>query len=206
MNQAYIIVIIGILIVTIGCNQPKKTTSLPYLGQSEMANGDKVNHKIPDFEFMDQDSNIVNNASLSDFIYVTDFFFMHCPSICPKVMKQMLRLYDKYHMNPHIKFVSHTLDPKRDTPPLLKQYAKNLGVEHSKWLFLHGSKEKIFDINDAYFVVAFEDADAPEGIEHSGKIILVDKDGHVRGFAEGTDPEDVTDFMADVDYLLSTYE
>lgn len=130
---------------------------------------------------------------------------MSCPSICPKVKKQMLRIYDRYENQDIVKLVSHTIDPKRDTPDRLKQYANNLNVDSNKWLFLTGDQDEILDIADAYFVTAMEDDNAPGGFDHSGKILLVDTKGHIRAFADGTDPKSVDDFFDDIDRLLYEY-
>lgn len=178
---------------------------LPKLGRTTTnAAGEEVPHKVRSWTFYNQDSVEVTSASLSGQPYLADFFFTSCPSICPKVTKQMLRIYD--HYDGRIKLVSFSIDPKRDTPAKLQRYANNLEVESSKWLFLTGDKDFTLDLADDYFVAAFEDPDAPGGFDHSGKIILVDGDGHVRSFAEGTDPDDVTDLFADIDLLLKDYE
>ena len=193
------------ILLIVSCSAPLRPP-LPILGEREVIGTDTIYHTIPEFSFMDQTENIVTNQSLSDYIYLTDFFFMSCPSICPKVMQQMLRIHDEFKDNNKVKLVSFTLDPKRDTPEKLKQYAENLGVSHNKWLFLHGDKDKVYDINDEYFVAAYEDEEAPGGINHSGKIILVDTKGHVRSFGEGTDPEDVDKLIDDIKFLLQEYE
>jgi len=182
-------------------NQP-----LPILGRTIVEDGVTIQHQIPDFALRNQDSTIVTNADLANHLYISDFFFMSCPTICPRVKKQMLRLYDEYKTNDEIKFVSHSVDGERDTPAALNTYAKNLGVDTKQWMFLTGERGAVIDIADDYFVAAFEDADAPGGYDHSGKIILVDKDRHVRAFCEGTDPDDVTDFFNDVEKLLDEYK
>ena len=189
----------------IACSEtPNKT--LPIIGQYEIVDGDTIYHQIPQFEFVNTDSQTVSNSDFKDNIYLADFFFVHCPSICPKVKKQMLRIYDKYEDNDMVKLVSHTIDPKRDTPEKLKKYAQKLDVNTDKWIFLSGEKEALLDIADDYFVAAMEDPEAPGGFDHSGKIILVDKKGHVRSFAEGTEPDDVTRLLEDIDTLLKEYE
>ena len=198
----FVIFLIGIVIVS--CKE--KEEPLPIIGRIQVIDGDTLFHSIPDFEFINQDSQSVNNKTLEPFIYISDFFFMSCPSICPKVKKQMLRIYDKYEGHPMLKIVSHTIDPKRDTPERLKQYANNLDVNTSQWIFLTGIKDSLLGIADDYFIVAYEDADSPGGFDHSGKIILVDTKRHIRAFAEGTDPEDVDLFMRKIDNLLSEYE
>jgi len=179
---------------------------LPILGQTKILKGDTVHHKIPPFLFLDQDSSEVTNKTLSSNLYIADFFFMSCPTICPKVKKQMLRIHDRYIDNDKIKLVSHTLDPKRDTPHRLKQYAENLGVKKDKWLFLCGEKSMVFDLAGSYYVTARADPDAPGGFDHSGKILLVDTNGHIRAFAEGTDRDDVTEFFGAIDRLIREYD
>lgn len=175
---------------------------LPYLGFTEFIDGDTIHHKIPDFHFFNQDGQAITNKSFNDQVYIADFFFIHCPAICPKVRQQMLRIYERYDDDQRVKLVSHTLDPERDTIEALHKYAEKIEVNSAKWHFLTGEKDDIYDMADQYFVPAFEDPDAPGGFDHSGKIILVDTDRHVRGFAEGTDPESVTKFFATIDQLL----
>ncbi|MBT8231641.1 MAG: SCO family protein [Saprospiraceae bacterium] len=192
------------LIYLISCSVDQQ--KLPILGRMNIEGTDTILHKIPKFNFINQDSNYVTNQDLEPYIYVSDFFFISCPSICPLVKKQMLRVYEKYKDNPKIKMVSHTIDPKRDTPKKLSKYAEKLKIDTDKWMFLTGDKGEILDIADDYFVAAFEDADAPGGFDHSGKIILTDTKGHIRAFAEGTDSDDVTDFLKDIDLLLKEYE
>jgi len=177
-------------------------TSLPYLGFTEIVDGDTLHHKIPDFLFFNQDGQTITNKSFTDQIYIADFFFIHCPAICPKVRQQMLRIYERYNDDDRVKLISHTLDPERDTIKALHNYAKKIEVSSAKWHFLTGEKNDIYDIADQYFVPAFEDPDAPGGFDHSGKLILVDQNRHVRGFAEGTDPESVSQFFNTIDQLL----
>lgn len=189
-----------VLLFSISCSTEEKP--LPYLGFTEIVNGDTLYHKIPEFSYLNQDGQVVSNESYADQIYIADFFFVHCPSICPKVTQQMLRLHDRYIDDPRVKLVSHTLDPKRDSIPVLKAYADKIDVKSKQWDFLLGKEDETLEIADEYFVPAFKDPDAPGGFDHSGKLILVDKDRHVRGFAEGTDPESVTSFFKTIDQLL----
>lgn len=198
-----VILAITIIIAFSSCQQ--ESQPLPKYGFSDVVDGDTLHHKIPDFEFVNQENKLVDNESLSDFIYVSDFFFRNCPTICPKVKKQMLKIYDKYEDDPMVKFVSHTIDPKRDTVEALKVYAEKLGVDHDKWFFLTGDKDEIYDIADDYFNIAIEDSSVPGGFDHSGKIILTDKEGHIRAFCEGTDPESIPQFIKDVSTLLDEY-
>ncbi len=184
----------------------KSNPKLPKIGNFIVENGDTIFHKIPPFSFVNQDSAVVTNESLSSQVYITDFFFTSCPSICPKVMKNMLTVYEEFKDNHQVILVNHTIDPKRDTQAHLKAYATNLGVNHDRWYFLTGDKDELLDIADDYFVAALEDPEAPGGFDHSGKIILVDREGHVRAFCEGTDEEEVKQFIPKVKQLLKEYE
>ncbi len=193
------------VIASLSACKQTNTTPLPKIGHIEIVDGDTIYHKIPAFHFISQDDEIINNKSLASNLYITDFFFMSCPSICPKVKKQMLRIYKRYEQQDLIKLVSHTIDPKRDTPDRLKQYAENLNVNTNKWLFLTGDQDEILDIADDYFVAAMENEDAPGGFDHSGKVLLVDTKGHIRAFADGTDPKSIDGFFQDIDRLLYEY-
>ena len=194
--------LIPLLILTfVSCKT--EPTEFPYLGKHQVAaDGTETKHKIRPFTYHNQDSIKVTNESFAGQPYIADFFFTSCPSICPKVTKQMLRLYE--HLDGrNVPLVSFTIDPKRDDVAKLNLYARNLEVSSDRWHFLTGDKDFTLDLADDYFVAAYEDPDAPGGFDHSGKIILVDGDGHVRAFAEGTDPEDVSDFIKDVDRFIN---
>lgn len=184
------------------CQEMAKPQPLPILGEREIVNGDTVYHTIPDFEFINQDSQAITNETLGDLAYVADFFFISCPTICPKTTKQMLRIHDHFKADGRLKLVAHTIDPKRDDVAALGRYAKNLGVSSDKWHFLTGEKDKLFEIADDYFSIAIEDADAPGGFDHSGRLILIDKNGRIRSFCDGTDPGDVDRFINDIQILL----
>lgn len=176
--------------------------SLPILGEREVVNGDTVYHKIRDFAFLNQDSQVITNATFGGKIYVADFFFISCPTICPKTTRQMLRLYERFKEEDKVILLAHTVDPKRDGVAALSKYAGNLGVSSSKWHFATGDQDALYEIADDYFSVALEDPDVPGGFDHSGRFILVDPNRHIRSFCDGTDPADVDRFMADIENLL----
>lgn len=193
-----------ILLSLNGCKT--ETATLPYLGQTITENGKEIHHKVGLFSHYNQDSVLMTNKDFANYIYVADFFFTSCPSICPKVAKEMLKIYEAVKSDTLVKLVSFTIDPKRDDPKKLKLYADNLGVDHKKWYFLTGDKDETLELANTYFVAAFEDADAPGGFDHSGKILLVDKDGHIRSFSEGTDPENTPKIIADIKKLSDEYK
>ena len=115
----------------------------------------------------------------------------------------MLRIHDKFKSDERLLLLSHSIDTKYDTIPRLKKYADNLGVTSDKWHFVTGEKDQILDIAEDYFNVALEDADAPGGYNHSGRLVLVDKNRHLRAFCDGTDTESVTKFLGDIENLLA---
>lgn len=201
MRAIYILVGTAItLVFVIGCSSKPK--SLPHLGNIEIIKGDTIYHTIPEISLIDQDSQVLKISSFGNKIILADFFFTSCPSICPRVQKEMLRLYDRYKNDDRVMMISHTIDQRNDSVSVLKRYAYNLGVDTEKWKFVTGEKDSIFDLADSFFVSVVEDPTAPSGFDHSGRIILVDKNRHVRGYCEGTDPESVTAFFKTVDALL----
>lgn len=114
----------------------------------------------------------------------------------------MLRIYDAYIDEPQLKIISHTIDPKRDSVGTLKVYSDNLEVKSDRWHFVTGDQAKTYALAEEYFVSVLEDPGAPGGFDHSGRIILVDGEGHVRSYCNGTDAEDVDRFMKDIEWLL----
>lgn len=189
-------------------NAPKE---LPYLGEKEVStktvNGkevvDTIYHQIPDFSFTSQDSVEVTQKDVAGKIYIADFFFTTCPTICPKMKTQMLRIYEKYKDNPKVILLSHSIDPRHDTPAVLKEFAHNLGVDSKKWLMVTGDKQKIYAIGQkSYMVTATEDKTQPGGVVHSGAFILVDENRHIRGIYDGTVPAKVDELLADMEVLL----
>lgn len=184
--------------------QDNTKRELAILGEKHFENGDTIYHTVPDFSFIDQDSQVVNNATFAGKAYVVDFFFVSCPTICPKVTAQMKRLYDKFENEPNLMFLAHTIDTRHDTIARLKKYAEKAGVRSDRWKFVTGDEDKIFAIADDYFSIAIKDGSSPGGFDHSGRLILVDKNRHIRSFCDGTDPKSVDQFMTDIELLLKS--
>ncbi len=195
------LMVLPILVLFFSCQYSSKT--LPILGERDFVDGDTVYHTIPDFSFINQDSQIVTNATFEGKAYVADFFFISCPTICPKLTKSMLMLHDHFQNDDRLSLLAHSIDPKRDTVGALKNYAYNLGVSAPKWHFVTGEKDIIYAIADDYFSIAMEDPEAPGGFDHSGRLILVDKNRHIRSYCDGTDEKDVIRFIKDIEKLLN---
>ncbi len=200
-------------IFTAGCSSSGKK-KLPILGRSEITmkqvNGaevpDTVYHTIADFRFLNQDSAWVTNESLDGKIYVADFFFTSCPTICPIMKTQMVRIYEEFEASPDVVLLSHSIDPEHDTVAVLRDFAERLGVKSSKWHFLTGDKDAIYDLGEtSYMVVAGEDDTAPGGFIHSGAFLLVDKQRRIRGVYDGTVKEEVDQLIKDIRLLQKEY-
>ncbi len=184
------------------CSSRKK--ELPRLGPMTVNGSDTAFYRIPAFEFLDQDSQVVSNESLAGKIYVADFFFTSCPTICPKMTKEMDRAYLHYKGNEKVHFLSHTIDTRHDSIPVLRKYAEKMDVTDARqWHFVWGPREEIYDMAKAYFQVAYPDSMAPGGFVHSGQFALVDGEGYIRAFYNGTDPEEIDEMIRDIDRLLS---
>jgi protein SCO1/2 len=178
-----------------------------YINEFEMEGKivkDTVFHKIANFSFINQEGKEISNLSVEGKVYVADFFFTTCPTICPIMKTQMLRVYEKFKEEPDFLILSHTLDPVHDTAELLKDYAYRIGVENDQtWHFLTGDQEKIFEIGQtSYLTTAMEDQTEPGGILHSGAFVLVDQKGHIRGVYDGTKEDQVNKLMRDIPKLL----
>lgn len=201
-------------ILALSSCQSTSTDKLPILGSREPVttevNGetvtDTVYHSIPDFEFLNQDSLPITGKTFENSIYVADFFFTSCPSICPIMHRNLLEVYKKYKDNPEVMFLSHSIDTKYDTPSVLKSYAEKLGISGNQWQFASGTRETIYGISPEYMVFTEENDQVAGGFEHQGWFILVDKDKHIRGAYNGTDEKEVAKLMKDMDILLSEYE
>jgi len=182
----------------------KKEEKLPILGEREVVGSDTVYHNIANFKFVDQDSAVVTNETFKDKIYVADFFFTSCRTICPIVKTQMLRVYEATKDMPDVLILSHTIDPEYDTVALLHDFAKRLGVESKRWHFVTGVKDSIYKIaQTSYFATAMEDKSEPDGFIHSGAFLLIDKKGRIRGKYDGTKEEDVNRLVGDIKFLRS---
>lgn len=202
----------SILLIWNCTSKHEKEKELPFLGfkqtEEKTIDGqivtDTIYHTIAPFAFTDQDGNNISNEDMAGKVYVADFFFTTCPTICPIMKSQMIRVYEKYHHNPNFQILSHSIDPTYDTREVLKDYSVKLGIEDaSTWHFLTGDQEKIFEIGQtSYLATAREDKNEPGGLLHSGAFILIDGKGHIRGVYDGTKEDQVDKLINDIPKLL----
>lgn len=192
-------------------DQPKRLPFLQLEQTERVVDGktviDSVFRTIPAFKLFNQDSTVVTEKDFNGAIYVADFFFTSCPTICPTMHRNLMKVYEKYKGNPEVKLASHTIDVKYDTPSRMKAYAKKLGVEGTQWEYLWGSRDDIYALAERnYLVSAQEDKNAPGGFIHQGYLVLVDKEKRIRGAYDGTLDKDVQQLMSDMDILLKEYK
>src|SRR5919202_143750 len=190
------------------------TKGEPLLGKVQLPDGREVtdtlyNH-IPPFKLTDQDGKVVDQSIVKNKIYVADFFFTRCGTICPKIASQLTRVQDIFRNNPNIVFLSYSVDPEHDSPDKLKAYAQKYEEIPGKWYFLTGDKAEIYDLALHGFYLPAVDAGVKDGkpdetFIHSEKLVLVDKEGIVRGFYDGTDKEDVDRLVLETRVLLDIY-
>lgn len=178
-------------------SKPRK--SLPYYGQDSETS---KQHIISDFNLTDQRGITITRDSLKGKIFVADFFFTTCKTICPVMTTQMQRLNKQYKNDPTVCLVSHTVDPETDTPEVLAAYAKQKGASVFKWYFLTGDKKQIYDLaRTSYYVSATKGDGGADDFVHTQNFALVDKTMHIRGYYDGTDSSEINKLIGDIEVL-----
>lgn len=206
MKKMQLPILAGIAIILIALlyfqNKQKKEPirKLPYYGPSEMP--DKTKHTIASFTFTNQYNEPVSNKDVQGKIYVTDYFFVTCKSICPIMAKQMQRVYQTFKNDPDVMILSHTVNPEDDSVSVLKRYAEEHGVYDKKWLFLTGNKKQLYEMARKSYLLNAEEGDGgPDDFIHTQNFALIDKHGHIRGYYDGTDSADVSRLIIDINVL-----
>ncbi len=161
---------------------------------------------LPEFSLTERSGEAITLADLKGKVWVADFFYTTCPGPCPMLTSRLSTLQQRLGGETDVRLVSISTDPEKDTPEVLKLYAQKFGASE-RWLFLTGEKAKIFDLANKGFkltVVADPvDAGSPEPITHSTKLALVDREGIMRGFYEGTNESSVEQLLRDIRTLLA---
>ncbi|KQC01146.1 SCO family protein [Pedobacter sp. Hv1] len=207
-------IILPVLTLLVGivsaCNNNK---TLPIYGNREAkivtaADGsqkvDTIYQTIPAFKLLNQDSTSITQDNFKGKVYVADFFFTSCTTICPTMHRNLKTVYDQYKDNPEVMFLSHTIDFKYDKPSVLKKYAQKLGVDGAKWQFVYGSKDEVYHLAEHDYLVAVqEDSTARDGYIHQGWLVLIDKEKRMRGAYDGTKTDQVEQLKKDIATLLA---
>jgi protein SCO1/2 len=137
--------------------------------------------QVPNFKFTNQDGKVITNTDFKGKVYVVEFFFTTCPSICPIMNDNMIKIQNKFFGNPNLAIASITINPETDTPAVLKEYAKKHNITNPNWHFLTGEKQKIYDLaNKGFNLYVGENSEVAGGFEHSGFFALIDQEGNIR--------------------------
>ncbi len=182
----------------------------PRWNEAEM---DTVFQTIPSFSLTDETGKPFDSNRLKGKIYVTSFFFTRCGTICPKISSQLSRVQDTFHQDPEVQLLSISVDPTYDQPEKLAAYAKRFDANKGQWYFLTGEKKVIYPLVLKGFHVPLADAseydaaikNPDETFIHSERLVLVDKEGVIRGFYDGTDKKDVDRLLVEIKVLKSIY-
>ena len=161
-------------------------------------------HRVGSFSLTNQDGKTITEKDYEDKIYVADFFFVTCPTICPKMTKQMERVVDKFKSNNEVLFLSHTVMPEHDSVPVLKEYATKYNINSNKWNLVTGDKKQIYDLaRKTYFAAITEGDGGVDDFIHTENFVLIDKEKRIRGFYDGTSENDVDRLINDINTLLN---
>ncbi len=206
-NPGRILVVLGILfipaiayfLISRGKNNFKK---LEIYGPKEVlaprddSHGQKVIdtlfHTIPSFSFTDQLGRTVSDSDFNGCSYVADFFFTACKSICPEMSEQLMGVQTRFKDDTLLKIISFSVDPIRDSVPVLKEYATKYQAIPGKWYFLTGDKEKLYELaRNGFFLAAIQGSKNSDDFNHSEQLVLIDREKRIRGYYDGTDPREV---------------
>lgn len=181
---------------------------LPFLGPSTKDSSSvgevKVNyHTIGDFTFIDQMGNPVTHRNFQDKIYVADYFFCTCQSICPIMSKQMSRVADYFAADDRVRFISHTVNPEYDSVNVLADYAKAHHARYGQWYLVTGDKKALYDLaRKSYLLEASQGDGGPDDFIHTQNFALIDTQKRIRGFYDGTDSTSMNLMIGDMEVLL----
>lgn len=197
-------------------NVVKKSKRLEQISTDKKNNGLLKFEKVPNFSFTNQNGKTITNNDYKNKVYVAEFFFTNCPTICPRMNANMVKIQNVYKDNNDFGIVSFSIDPERDSPTVLKKYAEEKGATMKNWHFLNGKLETVYELsNKGFKLFAGKNEEAEGGFEHSGLFALIDKNGFIRSrsvlqngydnpikFYDGLDIEQVSWIKDDIALLL----
>ena len=164
-------------------------------------------HTIADFSLTNQNGDIITQEDYKDKIYIADFFFTTCPTICPIMTKNMADIQREIINDDDVLLLSHSVTPEIDSVAQLKKYAIEKGVDNTKWNLLTGDKKQIYELaRKSYLAVKTDGDGGPFDMIHTENFILVDKQKRIRGFYDGTNKEDMEQLLTDLKILRSSYQ
>ena len=162
-------------------------------------------HTVADFSLLNQNGKTITQDDYTDKIYIADFFFTTCPTICPVMTKNMVDIQNKLKYD-NVKLLSHSVTPQIDSVAQLKKYALEKGVDDDRWDLVTGDKKQIYELaRKSYLAVKTDGDGGPFDMIHTENFILVDKEKRIRGFYDGTNTDEITRLMADLEILQNSY-
>ena len=163
-------------------------------------------HRIADFSLTNQNGNTITQNDFGGKIYVADFFFTTCPSICITMTDNLLKVQEKIKNNPNVMLLSHSVTPEIDSVTQLKKYAVEKGVIDQKWHLVTGDKKVIYELARKSYLAVKEDRDGGDfDMIHTENFILIDPQRRVRGFYDGTDSEEIKRLLEELEILIQEY-
>ena len=196
------IILICSIVFYFGCTEKKSSVFLPIYGEKKIIDGDTIYHQIASFNLTNQIGQVVNQNTTKNKIYIANFFFATCQSICPMMSNQLQEVQKAFLADDSVLILSHSVNPLHDTVAVLNNYADTYGAKTNKWHLLTGNKKQIYDLaKTSYLVNAFEDDGSPEGFLHSELFLLIDKKSRIRGMYDGTNTAEVKKLIEDVKLL-----
>jgi len=199
------------LIVAFSCETDEIVNPLPILGERDVEYviidgkeiADTLYHVVPEFEYLNQDSLLIRSKDIKEKVWVADFFFTNCPSICPPMTSNMDALAQAtIDLSDHVQFLSFSIDPMRDTPSNLRRYIERRDIKATNWHFMTGDEDATHLLAKSFFNGAERNSEADGGFGHTEYFALVDKEGHVRGIYQGTSIEQMDVLDNDIRKLL----
>lgn len=206
---AVVMLILSAIIITVMIQivKPERTLRIYQPAQVDQTLVDstkhyvKKYHTIADFELQNQNGETITQDFYDGKIYVADFFFTTCQTICPIMTDHMVKIQDAVKDDNHILLISYTVTPEIDDVPQLKKYAIEKGVDDSKWNLLTGDKKEIYDLARKSYLVAKNNPDEEYDLIHTENFVLIDTQKRIRGFYDGTDPEAIQELLEDIKIL-----
>jgi protein SCO1/2 len=198
---ALVVLLIAIpLAVYFYMEETKLGTRLDIMGPTtENEQGETVYHTIDPFTWVNQMGDTVTDRDFDGKIYVANFFFASCPTVCPDMLTQMMRVQEEFGGAPHFLMISHTVDPRHDSVPVLRSYSQNYDADPRQWHFVTGERKRLYlHARNSYLIDNLEGDGGPTDFIHSQFVVLVAPNDHIRVYYDGTDPGEVDDLIEDI--------
>ncbi len=207
---------LSVIIMTLIYGQLKPQKRLAYTKAKDlnralvdsMLQDSKKKQRIGDFSLINQNNETITQDDYKGKIYIADFFFTTCQTICPIMTEHMIEIQQELNNDPEIKLLSHSVIPTYDTPEVLKAYALKKGVDDTKWNLVTGSKKDIYTLARKHYLAVQDIPGTEDDLDmvHTENFMLIDKKGYIRGYYDGTDPEAIEQLLEDITILKMEYQ